>query len=402
VVGHILFQIVTRDSTMQALREQFLLDPTVTFLNHGSFGATPRPVFAAYRRWQRRLERQPVLFLGRQLPALLGEARRALGGTLGADPAELVLLPNATFGVNLVARSLHLGRGDEILTTDHEYGACDKTWRFLCLQSGASYCRRPIPLPVSSPGQLVDGLWDGVTPRTRLIFVSHITSPTALTMPVAEICARARAAGILTLIDGAHAPGQLPLDLHAIDADFYVGNLHKWALAPKGAAFLYARPDRQPLLEPLVVSWGWSEEWSLTGTSCVDLLQWWGTVDPAASLSVPAAIRFQEEHDWPAVRRCCHELATGALRRLGDLTGLDPLYPPGAVFYQQMVAAPLPPSCNPAELQARLYGQHRIEIPCLDWNGRPLIRLSVQGYNSEADIDALLAALEVALPGARA
>ena len=386
---------------MQALREQFLLDPTVTFLNHGSFGATPRPVFATYRRWQRRLERQPVLFLGRRLPALLATVRRVLGGTLGADPSELVLLPNATFGVNLVARSLHLGPGDEILTTDHEYGACDKTWRFLCLQSGATYRRRPIPLPVSAPDQLVDNLWDGVTPRTRLIFVSHITSPTALTMPVAEICARARAAGILILIDGAHAPGQLPLDLHAIDADFYVGNLHKWALAPKGAAFLYARPDRQPLLEPLVVSWGWSEEWFANGTSYVDLLQWWGTVDPAAPLAVPAAIRFQEDHDWPAVRQRCSDLATDALLRLGDLTGLDPLYPPGSAFYRQMVAAPLPPQCEPAELQVRLYDRHRIEIPCLAWNGRPLIRLSVQGYNTEADIDALLAALEVSLPGAR-
>jgi isopenicillin-N epimerase len=379
---------------MHGLEALFLLDPNVVYLNHGSFGATPRPVFETYQSWQRRLEREPVLFLGRELHGLLAEARTALGAELGADPEDLVLIPNATFGVNLVARSLPLGPGDEVLGSDHEYGACERAWRFACRKTGATYRRQPIPLPAATDDELLEAFWAGVTPHTRVILVSHIASPTALRLPVEALCARARAAGILTLIDGAHAPGQIALDLRAIDPDFYTGNLHKWALSPKGAALLYTRRDRQPLIEPLVVSWGWTEEApAVPATTYVDLLEWWGTVDPAAPLSVPAAIRFQAEHDWPAVRRDCHRLATEALLRIGELTGLPPLYPPGSDLYAQMVAAPLPAQVDPGAFQARLYDQHRIEVPCLDWNERPLIRVSVQGYNTPEDIDTLIGTL---------
>ena len=209
------------------LRNQFLLDPEVVFLNHGSFGACPRPVFAAYQQWQHELERQPVRFLGRELGGLLAEVRGRLGEYLHVPAGELVLIPNATYGVNVVARSLALGPGDEVLTTDHEYGACDKTWEFICGKTGADYVHQPIPLPAESAEAILEQFWAGVTPRTRLIFLSHITSPTALCLPVEAICQRARAAGILTLIDGAHALGQVPLDLIALGADFYTGNLHK-------------------------------------------------------------------------------------------------------------------------------------------------------------------------------
>jgi isopenicillin-N epimerase len=386
--------MLARGLTVHGLKEFFLLDPDVIFLNHGSFGAAPRPVFQAYQDWQRRLERQPVLFLGRELHDLLAEARAALGAELRADPDDLVLIPNATFGVNLVARSLPLEPGDEVLGSDHEYGACERTWQFVCAKTGAVYRRQSVPLPAATEEELLEAFWAGVTPRTRVILLSHITSPTAVRLPVAALCARARAAGILTLIDGAHAPGQIPLDLPAIDPDFYTGNLHKWALSPKGAAFLYTRRDRQPLVEPLVVSWGWTAEAPrVPATTYVDLLEWWGTVDPAAPLSVPAALRFQADHDWPVVRRDCHCLATEALLRIGELTGLPPLYPPGSDLYAQMVAAPLPPQVDPDALQARLYDEHRIEVPCLDWNGRPLIRVSIQGYNDPADVDALVGAL---------
>ncbi len=380
------------------LKELFLLDPDVIFLNHGSFGATPRPVFEVYQQWQRRLERQPVLFLGREIGDHLAQARGVLAKTLGAGADDVVFVPNATFGVNVIARSLELGPGDEVLTSDHEYGACSKTWTFVCRKREIDYRFQPIPLPTVSADEIIEQFWRGVTARTRVIFLSHITSPTALRFPVEEICKKARQAGILTVIDGAHAPGQLSLDMEAIGADFYVGNLHKWALSPKGAAFLYARPDVQHLVEPLVVSWGWAEDWpSSREASFVSILEWRGTADPSAALSVPAAIDFRERHDWPAVTERCHQMARETMLQICDLTGISPLYPPDADFYQQLVAAPLPLSVDPTILKSRLYDEYRIEIPCIDWNGRPLIRLSVQGYNTSSDIDQLLAALKALL-----
>src|SRR5579884_1523084 len=239
------------------LRDRFLLDPDVIFLNHGSFGACPRPVFDVYQQWQRELERQPVAFIGRRKKELLAEARARLGEYVNADPGSLVYVPNATSGLNIVARSLALEPGDEILTTDHEYGALNMTWQRVCAKSGATYIQHPLPLPVGSPEDVVESFWSAVTPRTRVVFLSHVTSPTALILPVAEIVCRARAAGILTIIDGAHAPGHVPLDLTALGADVYAGNCHKWLCSAKGAGFLYVRPEHQDWVESLIVSWGW-------------------------------------------------------------------------------------------------------------------------------------------------
>jgi isopenicillin-N epimerase len=231
------------------LKSLFLLDESVTYLNHGSFGACPRPVFAAYQQWQLHLERQPVLFLYRRVDELLRESRARLGAYLGADADDLVYFLNPTTAVNMVARSLaspHTGflqPGDEVLTTDHEYGAIDRTWRFICERTGACYVRQPIPLPATTQEALADRFWSGVNERTRVVFISHITSPTALIFPVAEICWRARRAGLLTIVDGAHAPGQIELDLSEVGADLYTGACHKWLCAPKGTAFLYARRE---------------------------------------------------------------------------------------------------------------------------------------------------------------
>ena len=208
---------------MSALKALFLLDPDVVFLNHGSFGACPLPVFETYQTWQRELERQPVAFLGRQAAALMAHARTQLAAYLGAAADEIVYFPNPTTAINMVARSLRLRPHDEILTTDHEYGAMDRTWRFICHQTGARYVRQPIPLPVTDAEVWVETFWHGVTERTKVIFLSHITSPTALTFPVEAICRRARAAGLLCIVDGAHAPGHIPLHLPAIGADLYTG-----------------------------------------------------------------------------------------------------------------------------------------------------------------------------------
>jgi isopenicillin-N epimerase len=382
---------------MTELSSLFLLDPDVHFLNHGSFGATPRPVFAAYQEWQRRLERQPVRFIVHELEEHLAAARETLGRYLNAPGEDLVYVPNATFAVNVVARSLDLNPGDEILGSDHEYGACDNVWSLICAKTGAVYRRRPIDLPLTTPAEVVEAFWRGVTPRTKLIFLSHITSPTAITLPVAAICARARRAGILTLIDGAHAPGQIPLDLAAIGADFYAGNAHKWMMAPKGAAFLYARPQRQALLEPLVVSWGYggAEGFSF-GSTFLDYLQWWGTLDPAAYLATPDAIRFQAAHEWEAVRRRCRELLETAVSQITSLTGLPGVYSP-AMPFAQMAVAPLPPLADAAAFQRTLYERFQVEVPLTRWRDRDFIRISVQGYNDEADLAQLMAGMAALL-----
>ncbi len=324
------------------MRDLFLLDPDITFLNHGSFGACPRPVFEEYQRWQRELERQPVEFLGRRFNDLMRQARSALGDFVGADADDLVYVTNATVGLNIVARSLDLRPGDEVLSTDHEYGALDRTWRFLCAKRGAKYIRQPVPVPIDAQraAEVIEAVWSGVTDRTRVLFISHITSPTAITFPIKPLIDRARERGIVTIVDGAHAPGQIDLNLRELGADFYSGNLHKWLMSPKGSAFLYARKEMQHLVEPLVVSWGWEAE--KPGPSrFVDEQEWTGTRDIAAFLSVPAAIQFQREYDWPRVRGECHELVRYARQRVSALTGLPPLTPDEPGWFAQMSALPL-------------------------------------------------------------
>lgn len=369
------------------MRDLFLLDPAVVFLNHGSFGACPASVFEVYQQWQRELERQPVAFLGRRADALLDTARARLAAYLNAAPENLVFVVNATVALNMVARSLPLQPGDEILSTDHEYGAVDKTWQFVCQKTGARLVSRAMPLPVTSHAVFADAFWEAVTPRTRVISISQITSPTALIFPVAEICRRARQAGILTVIDGAHAPGQVPLDLRALGADFYAGNCHKWLCAPKGAGFLYARAEQHALVEPLIVSHGWQAEGTFVSRN-----QWQGTRDLAAFLSVPAAIDFQQQHGWDAVRARCHQMARDLRTRLAALTGLEPVAPDNGEWFAQMFAAPLP-CCDLAALGASLYARYRVEVPLIARPEGAYVRVSLQGYNTQADADALVQAL---------
>jgi isopenicillin-N epimerase len=386
-------------SILPVAADQFQIRPDLTFLNHGSFGACPRPVFEIYQEWQRRLEADPIEFLGRRIDELLQTAREALAPYLGTRAEHIVFVKNATFGTNIVARSLMqlLKPGDEVLATDHEYGAADRTWRFLCAQHGITYRNQPIPVPLASAEEMIEQLWQGVTPRTRIIFISHITSPTALIFPVERICQRAREAGIITVIDGAHAPGHVPLSLDALGVDFYTGNCHKWLCAPKGSAFLYARPERQALLQPLIVSWGW-ESRTPSDSPFQDVFGWAGTEDPAAYLSVPAAIAFQQEHNWDAVRQACHELVSEARRRITTLLGSTPLCSDDSRWWGQMCAIPLP-DCTDPMLQQRLRDEWKIEIPISGWNQHCLLRISLQGYNSPADIERLYTALEALFTG---
>ena len=375
-----------------SLRDHFLLDSSVIYLNHGSFGATPRPVFESYQRWQLELERQPTEFLGRRAGSLLEQSREALARYLDTNSQNLAYVTNATTGLNIVARSLLLTAGDEVLATDHEYGALDRTWRFLSKKHGFHYINQPIAVPLTSADDFVEQLWRGVTPRTKVIFLSHITSPTALIFPVQEVCRRARQEGILTVIDGAHAPGQIPLCLDELDADFYSGNLHKWLCAPKGAAFLYAKPDVIELIDPLIVSWGYESE--QPGPSrLVDYTEWQGTRDIAAFLAVPDAIAYQQAHDWDAVRDSCHALTAETVRRIAALSGQAPLSPLTRAWICQMASAPLPDGTDAEKIHKQLYEQYRIEMPILDWRGHTLARCSFQAYNTPAEADALVEAL---------
>lgn len=383
---------------MSSLKKYFLLDPNIVFLNHGSYGAVPKPVFEAYQNWQLRLERQPVLFLGRELAGLLLESRIALGKYLNADADDLVYIPNATHGVNIVAHSLQFKPGEEVLTTDHEYGACDFTWDLICGKTGAKYIHQPISLPAHTEKEIVEQFWQGVTPQTKVVYFSHITSSTALRLPVEKICQRARNAGILSIIDAAHSPGQIPVDLQLLGADIVFGNAHKWMLAPKGAAFLYVRREIQNLINPLVVSWGMSPMPDITtGSRFVDILQWTGTKDPAAALTVPTAIQFMKDHHWDEVRRECHMLLRQAIERICDLTKLPPLYPLDSDFYSQMGIAPLSKS-DLAILKSRLYDEYQVEVPLVQWQDKQFIRLSIQGYNTQKDVDGVIEALKVLLP----
>ncbi|MBI3774592.1 MAG: aminotransferase class V-fold PLP-dependent enzyme [Gammaproteobacteria bacterium] len=384
------------------LKEFFLLDPSVIFLNHGSFGACPKPVFLEYQRWQFELERQPVEFLARRATALMAEARAKLADYVGAAADELIYYPNPTHAINMVARSLALQPGDEILTSDQEYGAMDRTWHWLCKKVGAKYVHRSIPLPVTTSADFVEHFWRGVNERTKVIFISHLASPTALIFPVQALCKRAREQGILTIIDGAHVPGHLPLNLHELGCDIYTGACHKWLSASKGAAFLYERHAVQSWLEPLVVSWGWGDAviaptLARGETQFIRNHEWQGTRDLAAFLSVPSAIEFQKQQRWDDVRTRCHTFAAQTRQRINALTGLDSICPDSREWFNQMVTIRIPRT-DLVQLKTRLYNEFKIEAPLIDLNNQHFIRVSYQGYNTEEDMNTLIAALEQILP----
>jgi isopenicillin-N epimerase len=356
------------------MRDGFHLDPEVTHLNHGSFGACPIPVFEEYQRLQLELERGPTDFFtrkvarwfwnGKEEPGRLAEARTALAAFVGAQADDLVFVPNATSGLNAVLRSLRLEPGEEVLTTAHEYGAITRTWEFV----GAE-------LVVCEPDELASR----IGPRTRAISISHITSPTALLLPVEEICAVAREAGVLAIVDGAHAPGHVPVDLAALGADVYAGNCHKWLCAPKGAGFLWVRPEHHGWIAPLVVSWGYRED-----ADFAERHGWQGTRDPAAYLAVPKAIEVHATFDLERSRA----LADRAEERLAEL-GLERVPGIPAPF---MRAVELPPG-DPDELWKRLYEEFRVEVPVYEWGGRRILRISVGPYNDETDVVRLITAL---------
>lgn len=373
------------------LKEQFYLQSDITFLNHGSFGACPRSTLSRAWEWQQEIERQPVEFFQRRATALLNGARTALGSFVNTHHNNVVFVTNATLAANIVSHSLNLKEGDEVLATDHEYGAVDRTWRFWGKERGFSYKQSAIPFGISS-SDMIDIFWKAVTNKTKVISVSHLTSPTATIFPIKEICRRARDQGIITVVDGAHAPGQIPIDFQEISPDFYFGNLHKWLCAPKGSAFLFVNPNLQQVVKPLIVSWGY-EAIEPGPNQMLDYLEFVGTRDISPFLTTSAAIEFADHHNWSEVRKRCHEMLVDCEKEVLNITKLGSIYDSTDRF-AQMAAMRLPSGIEPLSFKQRLLEEFKIEVPVHLWNNQPLIRVSLQGYNTSADVETFLSALK--------
>ncbi|HEY0160159.1 MAG TPA: aminotransferase class V-fold PLP-dependent enzyme [Thermoanaerobaculia bacterium] len=371
------------------MKQHWTLDPAITYLNHGFAGATPRVVLEKQSEYRERMEREPVRFLTRELEPLLDEARGLLASFLGADPAGLAFVPNATAGVNAVLRSLDLDKFDELLVTTHEYNACRNALDYVAGLAGAKVVVVEIPFPIEGPEVVVERVLAAVTDRTRLFLIDHVTSQTALVMPVERLVRELAARGVDTLIDGAHAPGLLPLDLQALGAAYYAGNLHKWVCAPKGAAFLYVRENRRRSVHPLSISHGANSPRTDRSRFLLEF-DWTGTFDPTPWLSVPVALAFME--DWPDVMRRNRALALAARDLL--CASLSVPAPAPDEMLGAMAAVPL--RDGPAEsLQDALLFEHQIEVPVIPWPAAPkrLVRISAQLYNELADYEKLAEAL---------
>jgi len=388
------------------VKQHWTLDPGITYLNHGAFGATPRVVLEAQSQFRAQMEREPVRFFVRELEPLLDDARETLARFIGADPQGLAFVPNATAAVNAVLRSLDLDKFDELLVTTQEYNACRNTLDFVATLSGAKVVVADIPFPLRSPDVVIERVLEKVTDRTRLLLIDHVVSQTALILPVEALVAEMSARGIDTFVDGAHAAGFLPLDVAGIGAAYYAGNLHKWVCAPKGAGFLAVRENRRASIRPMAISHGANSQRRDRGRFLIEF-DWTGTFDPSAWLSVPTALRFVGsllEGGWPAIRQRNRELALRARDLLCAALGIEA--PAPDEMLGAMAALPLPDSTESAEpplfldpLQDRLLFDHRIEVPIIPWPRSPkrILRVSAQLYNELGDYEKLASALKALL-----
>jgi len=376
---------------MLSLKEHFLLNPEITFLNFGSFGACPKEIFSDYQHWQLQLEREPIQFMLKHGPAQLQKSKEALGSFINCDADDIVFTTNPSYAMNIVAASLQLKPGDEILTTDLEYGAMDRTWNFHSKKNGYTYKRQPIRLPLLSKEDFINQFWQGLTDRTKVIFISQITSSTALILPAEEICARAKELGLLVIVDGAHVPGHIPLNLSKLQADIYTGACHKWMLTPKGNSFLYANKKSQAWMNPLVVSWGY-ESVAPSNSKFQDYHQQQGTRDFSAFLTIPAALEFRQKHQWEIISSDCKKLVTDNIERFAKLLNTQPLAPITNDFYGQMCSLEIK-SKQPEALKQELYSKYQIEIPIMVHDNRVYIRYSINAFNNSQDLDKLYAAL---------
>jgi isopenicillin-N epimerase len=374
------------------LKSEWLLDPAVSFLNHGSFGAVPKCVFVEQTRWRLRVEAEPVELLGRRAAGLLEESRKSVGQWLGMDANDFGFVTNATEGINAVLQSISLRPTEELLTTTHVYHAVRQAMKHAARRAGARYREVEIPLPVKSPEQIVELILAGVTSATRLLVVDHITSPTAIVFPIERIIAECAGRGVDVLIDGAHAPGMLPLNVPSLGAAYYAGNLHKWACAPKGCAFLWVRPDLQAGVHPVVVS-------HYLGEGLAREFGWQGTRDISGWLAVPRAIEFMSELGWNKVMAHNHAMAAWAHQMLCEAWSVEPVTPIDGSMLGSMATVALPPALSAiseadvAVAQQKLYDQFRVEAPLMRWGGRTYVRPCCQVYNVPEDYQRLAAAI---------
>ena len=376
---------------MNPIKQKFLLNPDITFLNHGSFGACPKDVFEDYQNWQRKLEADPVQFMTKTGQQTLNISRKALAHYINCNEQDIVYMPNPTTALNTVIRSLDLQEGDEILTTNQEYGALDRTWNFYCKKTGAKYVHADISLPLVSKEKFLEEFWSSLTAKTKIIFLSHITSSTALIFPAQEICDRARELGLMVIVDGAHVPGHIDLDIKKLNPDVYTGANHKWLLAPKGNTFLYVKKELQDAIDPLIVSWGYDAAFPST-SQFQDYHQYNGTRDFSAYLSTPACLKFFEENKWETEKKQCRKLLQHYSPIIAEELNSHVLAPLTDEFFGQICSIPIQTD-KPFELKDYLFDQHKIEIPIMPVDEQWYIRTSYQAYNGEQEIEKLIDAI---------
>jgi isopenicillin-N epimerase len=382
------------DAAWLGVAAQWQLGDGIVYLNHGSFGPAPRRVIAAREEWFRLLQRDPMDFFARRMQPALAATQASLARFLGTSSANLALVDNATAAVNIVAASVELKPGDEVLTTNHEYGAVLRLWQRRCDRAGARLVVRHVDVPIESADSVANAILSGVTSRTRLLIVSHVTSPTAVVLPVEQICRAARTRAVPVCVDGPHAVAMRQLDLDSLDCDYYTASCHKWLSAAFGAGFLYVHPRLHKTIEPVVVSWG---GWPDAQSSWQTEFNWLGTRDPSALLSISTAIEFLESVGLDRFRTRTHDLARYARQRIRELTGLEALVPDSPEWYGSMISLPLPD--GPARpLQTAIWDHHRIEVPVFEWEGRRLVRPSCHLYTRHEHVDRLVDALRELLP----
>lgn len=376
------------------LKKLFLLNKDVTFLNHGSFGSCPTPIFEEFQRFQRQLEFQPISFLEEHIDQNILNAQQVLSTFINCDADDIVFFTNPTTAINEVMRSIPVNEGDEILSSTHEYGALDKAWDFISTVRGITHVKAVTPNPISSKAEFIDAFVSAITSRTKVIFISHITSSTGLIFPVEDIIKLARQKNILTIVDGAHVPGHIPLNLTELNPDIYTGTCHKWLLCPKGTSFLYVKKELQNQIKPLIVSWGYENpEFSRTPFQNSHL--WQGTRDISPFLTIPKAIEFRDEYSWNDVSEVSRQMILDFRSEILSSFDTIPLFEDNPTHWLgQMYSFSIPNHINECtRIKSQLIHEHNIEIPVFVWDKKLYIRISLNGYNNEEDLHRLLSVL---------